>query len=225
MSDPVVMSGKDSPPADYLKSTHYIESRAKQIVKIASGFSGLDAVKKAIALFEFVRDHIKYDPYCAMDPPEMYRATMVLKNRKGYCVQKAVLLAALGRAAGIPTRLGFADVRNHKTPAALLEIMGTNLFVFHGYVEFWIKNKWIKATPAFDRETARKAGALLVELDGEHDAVFHPVDPYGQPHIEYVNYRGVYSDLPIQEIIAVFKETYGEGNPSTTGHSGSGEDA
>ena len=35
----------------------------------------------------------------------------------GFCVNKAVLLAALARAVGIPARLGFADVRNHLSSA------------------------------------------------------------------------------------------------------------
>ena len=45
--------------------------------------------------------------------PAHYRASYVLEAGRAYCVPKAVLLAAVQRAAGVPTRLGFADVRSH----------------------------------------------------------------------------------------------------------------
>lgn len=155
-----------------------------------------------------MRDQIRYDPRCALDAREAYRASVILERRRGYCVQKAVLLAALYRAAGIYARLGFADVRNHKTPERLRALMGTDLFVFHGYVEMWLDGRWLKATPAFDRQSTQLAGALLVTLDGDNDAMLHPVDPEGQPYIEYVQDRGSFADLPIDEILATLRATY-----------------
>jgi len=120
-----------------------------------------------------------------------------------------VLLAALGRAAGIPTRLGFADVRNHKIPEHMREMMGTDLFVYHGYVEFHLDGQWVKATPAFDAEATRRAGILPVELDGSNDAMLHPVDPEGHPFIEYVRDRGSFTDLPMDDIARTLLEVYG----------------
>jgi transglutaminase-like putative cysteine protease len=188
--------------------TEFIESDAPAIVALARSLARPTDRETAVALFDWVRDAVRYDPYAAMDPRDLYRATAVLERRRGYCVQKAVLLAALGRAAGIPTRLGFADVRNHKSPPRMLELMGTNLFVFHGFVEFHLDGRWVKATPAFDEATSRKAGVLPVTLDGERDAMFHPVDPEGHPFIEYVRDRGVFADLPYDELHATLDEVY-----------------
>jgi len=196
-------------PAANLAATEYIESEAPEIVALARSLRADTTVETAVALFYWVRDSIKYDPYTSMNPPEEYRATRVLERGRGFCIMKAVLLAALGRAAGIPTRLGFADVRNHKTPEKLRAAMRTDLFVFHGYVEFFIAGQWVKATPAFDPETTDKANALPVELDGTNDAMLHPVDPEGHPHIEYIHDRGPYADLPIDEIRETFIEVYG----------------
>ncbi len=42
---------------------------------------------------------------------EDFKASRVLEWGKGYCVQKAVLLEALARAAGIPSRLAFEKIR------------------------------------------------------------------------------------------------------------------
>lgn len=191
-----------------VRPTAFIESDAEPIVALARALDRGEPKATAVALFEWVRDNVRYDPKAALDPPELYRATAVLERRSGYCVQKAVLLAALCRAAGIPTRLGFADVINHKSPRWLREVMGTSLFVFHGYVELHLGGRWVKAAPAFDSEASRKAGVLPVVLDGDNDAMLHPVDPEGHPYIEYVGSRGSYDDLPIDEIRRAIVETY-----------------
>ncbi|MFC1609585.1 transglutaminase family protein [Myxococcota bacterium] len=193
----------------YLAPTEFIESEAPQVKALATSLKKSTTQETAIALFYWVRDQIRYDVRTSADGREMYRATAIIERGSGYCVQKAVLLAALGRAAGIPTRLGFADVRNHKIPERMLDFMGTDLFAFHGYVEFHLAGQWVKATPAFDQETSRRAGALLVELDGTHDAMLHPVDPEGHPHIEYIRNRGSFADLPLEELQQTFREVYG----------------
>jgi len=199
----------DPAPDACLGPTPFIESDAPAIVTLSASLARPTPGETSVALFDWVRDEVRYDPWTAMDPPEQYRATAILERRRGYCVQKAVLLAALARANRIPTRLSFADVRNHKTPDNMREMMGTDLFVFHGFVELWLDGKWLKAAPAFDREATRRAGALLVELDGQQDATLHPVDPEGQPHMEYIRSRGAYADLPLDEIRQTFLEVYG----------------
>jgi len=56
------------------------------------------------------------------------RQAMSWRNMEGYCVQKAVLLVALARAAGIPARLRFAEIRSHLTAPEIVEKRGSNLF-------------------------------------------------------------------------------------------------
>jgi transglutaminase-like putative cysteine protease len=192
----------------YLASTEFIESAAPEITALAASLRRATPQETAVALFDWVRDEVRYDPWAAIDGREWYRATKVLERRSGYCVQKAVLLAALARAAGIPTRLGFADVRNHQSPPKLRELMGTDVFVFHGYVEFRLGERWVKATPAFDEGSSRKAGVLPVTLDGTNDAMLHPVDPRGHPYIEYIRDRGSFADLPFEELHRTIMETY-----------------
>ena len=192
----------------FLSPTPTIDSDAPSIRELAASLRRDTPQATAVALFDWVRDRIRYDPKAAIDEPEWYRATKVLARGSGYCVQKAVLLAALARAAGIPARLGFADVRNHKSPAWLREAMGTDVFIFHGYVEFLLDDRWVKAAPAFDEHASRKAGVLPVTLDGTNDAMLHPVDPRGHPFIEYLRDRGHYADCPVDEIRAEFVRYY-----------------
>ena len=197
---------------EYRRPTRFIDSDHEQLRSLAGSLRRGTDEETAIALFEWVRDRIRYDPYAAAGGEDSFPASATLARGRGYCVQKAVLLAALGRAAGIPTRLGFADVRNHQTPARLLELMGgNNLYVFHGYTEFHLHGRWVKATPAFDEGSAKKVGVLPVELDGRNDALLHPVDPRGDPYIEYVRERGSYADLPFGEIRAAMIATYDMG--------------
>ena len=108
----------------------------------------------------------------------------------------------------MPARLGYADVRNHLTSKRLYDMMGTDLFVFHGYTDLWIDGQWLKATPAFNRSLCEKAGIRPLEFDGSADSVFHEFDVSGHRHMEYVHERGVYADLPREELLASWRVHY-----------------
>lgn len=193
---------------EYLKPTEFLESEAPEIRALAASLVRSTPAETSVALFDRVRDGIRYDVRAGFGGRDGHRATRVLAAGRGYCIQKAVVLASLARAVGIPSRLAFADVRNHQSPAWMREVMGTDVFIFHGYVEFLLGDRWVKATPAFDEGSARRAGVLPVELDGTHDAMLHPVDPRGHPYIEYLRDRGSYADLPYEEIEQAFREHY-----------------
>jgi predicted GIY-YIG superfamily endonuclease len=192
-----------------LAPTWFLDRDHPQVATLAADLRRDTPRQTSVALFDWVRDHIAYVPLPPLEPGP-FRASRVLAAGWGYCVQKAVLLAALGRASGIPSRLGFADVRNHQLPGPLRSAMGTNLFTWHGFTEFHLEGRWVKATPAFDTRTAARAGVLPVELDGANDALMHPVDPRGNPYIEYVAERGSYLDLPYDGIQGSIRSTYGE---------------
>ena len=66
--------------------------------------------ERAVSLYLAVRDGFRYDPYRIDLSPNGMRASTVLANGYGWCVPKAALLTAVCRAAGIPARMGFADV-------------------------------------------------------------------------------------------------------------------
>ncbi|MFN8035710.1 MAG: transglutaminase family protein [Acidimicrobiia bacterium] len=166
---------------------------------------------KAVALFLAVRDGVRYDPYAAGSDPVALRASTILRADSAYCVPKAVLLSALCRAEEIPAALGFADVRNHLQSEKLRAVMGTDVFVFHGYSELWLGGRWVKVSSAFNRELCERFGTRVLEFDGSHDALLHPFDTAGHRHMEYVRSRGSYADLPYEEIMAAFAEAYGVG--------------
>jgi transglutaminase-like putative cysteine protease len=166
--------------------------------------------EKAVALFYAVRDGIRYDPWAiSSQDPETYRASTVVRDRVSFCIPKSVLLCAGARAVGVPSRLGFADVRNHLNSEKLRERLGgTDLFIYHGYTEFFLDGRWVKVTSAFNIELCERFGVLPQEFDGEHDALLHPFSADGREHMEYVRDRGSFDELPYEEILDAFRATY-----------------
>jgi transglutaminase-like putative cysteine protease len=155
-----------------------------------------------------VRDEIRYDPYGVVLSEEFLRATTVLARGAGFCVAKAVVLAAGARAVGIPARLGYADVRNHLTTERLRAQMGTDVFAFHGFTELHLGGRWVKATPTFNRSLCDRFGVKALEFDGANDSLLHPFDAAGQRHMEYIRDRGTHADVPLDEMRAAFAEHY-----------------
>lgn len=197
----------------YLMPSCFVESDSPEVQEfVSSALRDLspDATKrdKAIRLFEAVRDDIRYDPYSFALDEDSYRASRIAGAEAAFCVPKAILLAACLRAVGIPAALGFADVRNHLNTPKLQELMGTDLFIYHGYVQLWLDGEPYKVTPAFNMELCERFEVKPLVFDGYHDALFHEFDEQDQRHMEYVNDRGLYFDAPMGEFLVAFKETY-----------------
>lgn len=194
----------------YLQPTPFIDSDSPPVREHAAtltGRAGSD-IEKAVRIFYGVRDGVRYNPYRLSAARDDYIASFVLRQGEGFCVQKAILLAALSRASGVPCRLRFATVRNHLVTKRLRELMKTDLFVFHGYNEFFLGEKWVKATPAFNFSLCEKFGVLPLEFDGRADSILHPFDAGGRRHMEYVHDYGSFDDFPFQQMIGEFRKYY-----------------
>jgi transglutaminase-like putative cysteine protease len=155
-----------------------------------------------------VRDELRYDPYNTPMRREAYRASTTLAAGYGFCINKAGVMAAVCRAAGIPARVGYADVRNHMTTERLAEMMGSDTFHYHGYTDVWLDGRWVKATPAFNKELTERFGLKPLDWDAVGDSIYHPFDLAGRRHMEYLAYRGVFADIPYDEIEAAFRHYY-----------------
>jgi len=156
--------------------------------------------QKVVALFYFVRDSIHYNIFMTSVFREDFRASKVLEWGKGYCVQKAVLLTALGRAAGIPSRLVFARITNHRLPPHIYDKLGVNTFPRHGYNQFFLNGRWISAAATFDKRLCEANGLPVVEFDGRSDAVLPEKDLQERPYIEYIEKFPPADDLPFEWI-------------------------
>jgi hypothetical protein len=187
----------------FLEPTFYLDCDAEPLKeKSREIVRGILAQRdKAVRIFYAVRDGIKYTIYGRRSRPEHLRASAVLSAGEGYCVQKAILLVALSRAASIPARMRFAAIRNHLMPEELLKKRGTNFFAYHGYTDLYVEGSWVKATPTFDIVCCKNANLRPVDFDGEHDALLPSQTLDGRRHIEYVEDRGFFEDVPFDAIM------------------------
>jgi transglutaminase-like putative cysteine protease len=196
----------------YLEPTAIIDSDSKPIIEHAREVvdEANNPVERAVKLYYAVRDGIRYDPYYPFYRPEHYRASNVLRDGRGYCVSKTSLLCALSRACGIPSRVGFATVRNHLATRQLLALLGSDLFVYHGFIEFFLEGKWLKATPAFNAEICNRHNVEPLEFNGHEDSIFQTYNLEKKKFMEYVAFHGTYADIPVERIVAAWEEAYGQ---------------
>ncbi|CAG1019840.1 hypothetical protein BURC_04758 [Burkholderiaceae bacterium] len=199
-----------SPPhAASLAPTALIDSDHPAVAAFAERHAlGADDRERAVSLYRAVRDQFRYDPYRIDLSPDGMRASRVIEQGFGWCVPKAALMAAAARAAGIPARVGYADVRNHLSTERMRRAMQTDLFIWHGFAELWLDGGWIKATPAFNNDLCERFGLLPLEWDGRSDSLYHPFDCEGRRHMEYVSERGSFDDMPLERIVNDFARTY-----------------
>jgi transglutaminase-like putative cysteine protease len=195
----------------YLRPTAILDSDHPRIAAFARQSAGQvnDPVEQAVRIYYAVRDGIRYDPYYPFYLPEHYRASHVLASGRGYCVCKASLLCALGRSLGIPSRVGFATVRNHLATRQLIEFLGSDLFVYHGYTDFFLDGKWVKATPAFNKELCLRHRVAPLEFNGREDSIFQPFNQENNRFMEYLDFHGTFDDIPVEEIVRAWEGAYG----------------
>lgn len=193
----------------YLRPTRFIDSNHPEVKRYAAEKTvGCTTDKeKAIALYYAVRDDIRYDPYHLILKAEAISASQTLARGSGYCIEKSLLLCAAGRANGIPSRLGFSIVRNHLSTQKFIEMLRTDKFVFHGYNEFWLNNKWVKCTPAFNKSLCDKFNVAALEFDGEHDSIFHEFAG-GKKYMEYLHEYGQFDDFPFDLFVQELRTHY-----------------
>jgi len=202
----------------YLAPGRFVDSDSPAVIAYAKQHAGdtSDARPAALRLYSAIRDGIIYDPYVDLADPANYRASGVLAAGRAFCVGKSALLAACARVIGIPARPGFADVRNHLTSPRFYEKAKTDKFIWHSYTELYLDGRWVKATPAFDRALCDRLGLKTLEFDGKTDSLLQPFDRSGRQHMEYLNDRGAFADVPFDTIKADFVTYY----PSLMGSHG-----
>lgn len=194
---------------EYLAPTSFVDFDHPGVAGFAEkyGSGNLTDKERAIRLYYAVRDSVLYDPYHLVLDPNQIKASLTLERGTGYCVEKSLLLAAVGRYFQIPSRMGFSIVRNHLSSDKFRALLKTDKFVFHGFNEFYLEGKWVKCTPAFNQSLCEKMGAAPLEFDGENDSVFQEFNG-GKQYMEYLHHYGVFHDFPYDLFVSELKLHY-----------------
>ncbi len=166
------------------------------------------AREKAVALYYAVRDGFQYNPYILDLRRVGLRASDLLTRNRGYCVEKAILLAAAARAVGVPSRLSFYIVRNHIATEKLERALKKDYLVFHGAAEMFLDGEWLKTTPAFNKNLCRYLNVEPLEFDGRTDSIFQEFDKAGNVFMKYLHDYGAFADLPYELYLDELKKHY-----------------
>jgi transglutaminase-like putative cysteine protease len=195
---------------EYLRPTEFLNFEEKSVREFAEANTrgAKNETEKAVALYYAVRDGFQYNPYLLDLRREGLTASNLLTRNRGYCVEKAILLAASTRAVGVPSRLSFYIVRNHIATEKLERALKKNYLVFHGAAEVFLDGKWLKTTPAFNAELCQYLGVEPLEFDGTKDSIFQEYDRRGNVFMEYLHEYGAFADLPYELYLSELNKHY-----------------
>jgi transglutaminase-like putative cysteine protease len=197
-------------PSEALQPTGFIESTHPQLQALAASLrrDGQSERELAVKAFEHVRDAVTYE-FMAKLQPDHYRASYVLNQGQGFCVQKAVLLAALLRACGIPSAIVLSELRDHTMPRRISQAMGTDIMHGHGLTAVFLGGVWHLIDASHHAAFAQRKAYQTVTWDGLGDALIAATTLDGRRHAEFVGVQGVYLDLPYDSLLRSFAAAYG----------------
>jgi transglutaminase-like putative cysteine protease len=192
----------------FLEETHSLNFNHPDFNEFLKGFNFSDNPTENVKEAYFkIRDLFLYDPYHLDLNKNALIASEIIKKRRAWCVEKALIMVACCRAIGIPARFGFAIVTNHIGVEKLTNYLRRHEIVFHGYVEVFLENKWIKCTPAFDKRVCRLSGVSTLDWDGKNDSMFQEFEN-GKKFMEYLHFYGEFADIPFELMHQEMKKYY-----------------
>jgi transglutaminase-like putative cysteine protease len=194
----------------WLAPTQIMDFQSSDVQEfIEQSISSSDTLEeKVIKLYYAVRDKIFYNPYAFSFDPAIFKASTTVTNGKAFCVPKAILYCAVARAIGVPSRLGFADVRNHLSTQKLRELLKSDIYRMHGYTSLYLNERWVKATPVFNIELCDRFGVKPLEFNGKEDSLLHDYNKAGDRHMEYLKDYGTFDDMPVALLFEVYQTYY-----------------
>lgn len=131
----------------YLEASTYIDVDDPEIKRVAEKVAGRDkdAFEKALKLRDWVSRNLTFDAGFVFAP-----ASEVMKTKKATCAGYAALLAALLRAAGIPSRYLMGMV------------YANGIWGGHAWVEAWLEGRWIPLDAALPSPGAADPARIAI---------------------------------------------------------------
>lgn len=166
----------DAPGEEWLAATPWVQSDHPLIRRLAVEAAGeaKTPIARMLAAEAFVRRHIRSKNLSVGYASALETA----QSRTGDCTEHALLLAALGRALGLPTRIA--------TGLAYAEGYGPNgrAFVPHAWTQAWIDGRWQSFDAALD---GFDAGHLALAVgDGDPSRFYAGISLLGRLSIREI---------------------------------------
>lgn len=152
----------------------------------------------SVHLYYAVRDDIFYEVADAGLSRSAMRASAIAGAGQGFCLHKSILYAAAVRSVGIPSRIGFANVRNHVASNGMRELVGGDVF-FHAYVAICLDDRWLRLSPVFNKILCALYGLEPLDFDGQTNALLQPF--YAGSQMEFMWFHGEFADFPYEFVL------------------------
>ena len=194
---------------NYIQKTYYFDYDNPVIKKIIKDVEHLTSPQDIIEqLYLKVRDGWRYLPFNIGLTKEHFKASNIAEKPDGHCIDKAILYIACLRAFHIPARLHLAKVSNHIATERLEKVIGTNELAPHGLVDVFYNGKWVKCSPAFNKELCTIYNVDVLDFNGTEDAVMQEYNKDDHKFMTYIEDYGHFEDVPFDFIKETFKLNY-----------------
>lgn len=192
----------------YTKATSFFDYQSPEIQDLISEYKSDTEANKIKKLYLKVRDKWRYSPFKIGLKPEHFIASSIAKKSEGHCIDKAILYVAGLRGLGIPARLHLAKVSNHIATERLEKILGTNELSPHGLVDVFYNDKWVKCSPAFNKELCQMYNVEALDFNGTEDSIMQSYNRDAKKFMTYLEDYGHFEDVPLKFILNNFKINY-----------------
>ncbi len=194
---------------NHIQKTYYFDYDNPVIKKLIKDVEHLTSPQDIIEqLYLKVRDGWRYLPFNIGLTKEHFKASNIAKKPDGHCIDKAILYIACLRAFHIPARLHLAKVSNHIATERLEKVIGTNELAPHGLVDVFYNGKWVKCSPAFNKELCTIYNVDVLDFNGTEDAVMQEYNKDDHKFMTYIEDYGHFEDVPFDFIKETFKLNY-----------------
>ena len=195
---------------NYSDSTFYFDFEHPTIQQIIENYksSQLSKSEITIELYNYVRNHWRYDPFNINFKNESYKASFIADRTSGNCVEKSIVLIAYLRGLGIPARLHLGKVKNHIAVERLTKKLGTNELTPHGMVNAYLNGELLKKSPAFNKELCELYNVEPLEFDGISNSFLQQYNNDGNEFMEYIENYGHFEGVPVDFMVQNLKDNY-----------------
>lgn len=148
--------------------------------------SGLeDLWDRIAAIYVFVRDEIVYDFAPQIESLNDWKASTILKNKRGYCHQKSILQSALFRALGFPSALVFQEIIDYPLlKTRYKDRIPNGILPYHALAAVFIDDKWYRLDATLDSGLCTRRGYQVTTVNPGCETLLPETTQNGHPHFK-----------------------------------------